>query len=387
MLPLKASFTKPSLNMKRAFSLFGALCANLVIASLIASLACAQPDTGGFGVMPLSRGGTNSKTGSITGSGALTFTAGGANNDINLTPAGTGGVVVSTSNGVRSAAGFWLSGGSNTGGTGIYLPSSNVIAFWANNAEKARLAQSGNWLFGNTTDGTGKIQLLGTSGTSTDGITFATDLNFYRYGAGSAKFDTASGTAVFAVANSGTMGVELLANGVDGYITARGNMNLRSNSGTTFLTGDSSQNVQIVKTVTSYNGIATAGNGLSSVQAAGRFTAQTAAKASVATYTLGASDASFIVSANVLVTTATSHNFTVTCAYTDEGNTARTLTFNFSSLAGVLATTIINTGGAVPYEGVPAHIRCKASTAITIATTGTFTTVTYNVEGIIQKVQ
>ena len=118
----------------------------------------------------------------------------------------------------------------------------------------------------------------------------------------------------------------------------------------------------------------------------GRSTAQTAAVASVATTTLGGSDGSFVVSANVLVTTSTTHNFTVTCAYTDEGNTARTLTFNFSSLAGVIATTIINTGGAVPYEGVPMHIRCKASTAITIATTGTFTTVTYNVEGSIVQI-
>lgn len=118
----------------------------------------------------------------------------------------------------------------------------------------------------------------------------------------------------------------------------------------------------------------------------GRATAQTAANASVATYTLGATDASYEVSANVLVTTATTHNFTVTCAYTDEGNTARTVTFNFSSLAGVLATAIINTGGTVPYEGVPLHIRCKASTAITIATTGTFTTVAYNVEGVIKQI-
>ena len=118
----------------------------------------------------------------------------------------------------------------------------------------------------------------------------------------------------------------------------------------------------------------------------GRATAQTAAVTSVATFTLGAADASCEVSANVLVTTSTTHNFTVTCAYTDEGNTARTLTLSFSSLAGVIATTIINTGGAVPYEGIPMHIRCKASTAITIATTGTFTTVTYNVEGVIKQV-
>lgn len=137
-----------------------------------------------------------------------------------------------------------------------------------------------------------------------------------------------------------------------------------------------------------YNNVATAGWGHPAIYAAGRVTAQSAANASIATYTLPAADGSFIVSANVLVTTATTHNFTVTCAYTDEGNTARTLTFTFSNVGGTLATSIINTGGTVPYEGVPLHIRCKASTAITIATAagGVYTSVAYNAEGIIQQV-
>jgi hypothetical protein len=143
-----------------------------------------------------------------------------------------------------------------------------------------------------------------------------------------------------------------------------------------------------LRKITSYGNataVATAGWGVPAIYSAGRATAQTAANASVATYTNGATDGSFEVSANVLVTASTTHNFTVTVAYTDEGNTARTLTLNFASLAGVLATAIINTGGTVPYEGVPMHIRCKASTAITVATTGTFTSVTYNVEGIIKQ--
>lgn len=119
----------------------------------------------------------------------------------------------------------------------------------------------------------------------------------------------------------------------------------------------------------------------------GRVTAQTAAAASVATYTLGATDGTFEVSANILITTSTTYSFNVTVAYTDEGNTARTLTLSFSTLAGVISNAAIsNLGGAVPYEGTPLHIRCKASTAITIATTGTFTSVTYNCEGIIKQV-
>ena len=77
----------------------------------------------------------------------------------------------------------------------------------------------------------------------------------------------------------------------------------------------------------------------------GRSVGATAAVASVATYTLPASDGSFLVNANVLVTTATTHSFTVTCAYTDEGNTARTQTLNFSTVAGVISNTAIGNAG------------------------------------------
>ncbi len=118
-----------------------------------------------------------------------------------------------------------------------------------------------------------------------------------------------------------------------------------------------------------------------------RATAQTAANASVATQTVGASDASFMVAANVLVTTSSAEAFTVTCAYTDESNTARTLTMPFVLLAGTTAAAVNFANGAVPYEGVSVMIRCKASTTITIATTGTFTGATYNVEGSIEKIQ
>lgn len=137
--------------------------------------------------------------------------------------------------------------------------------------------------------------------------------------------------------------------------------------------------------ISTYNSVATAGGGIPAIYGAGRATAQAAANASVATYTNGAADGSFVVSANVLITASTTFSFTVTAAYTDEGNTSRTLTLSFSNVGGTIATTIANTGGAVPYEGVPMHIRCKASTAITIATTGTFTSVTYNVEGYITQ--
>lgn len=145
-------------------------------------------------------------------------------------------------------------------------------------------------------------------------------------------------------------------------------------------------NVAIASKIANYSGINTAGLGLAVVYAGGRSTAQIAAVASVVTYTnnLGG-DGTFEISANVLVTTSTTHNFTVTVAYTDENNVARTLTLPFIQLAGTILTAITNVTGAGPYEGIVTTIRSKAATAITVATAGTFTTVTYNVEGYIKQ--
>lgn len=144
--------------------------------------------------------------------------------------------------------------------------------------------------------------------------------------------------------------------------------------------------LQITHLVSTYDAIATAGWGVPAIYGEGRFTAQNAAKATVATYTVGASDGNFIVDANVNVTTSTLHNFTVTVTYFDENNTSRTLTMGFTQLSGAtLLTAITNATGAGPYESVPYHIRCKAATAITVATVGTFTTVTYNVEATIKQ--
>jgi hypothetical protein len=140
--------------------------------------------------------------------------------------------------------------------------------------------------------------------------------------------------------------------------------------------------------ITAYNGIATAGNGVQAVVAYGRTVGATAAVASIAAFTVGAADASFEIRANVLITTATTHTFTLTCAYTDEGNSARTLTLTFGLVAGGVATTsIANGNGAVPYHGAPVTIRCKAASTITIASAagGTYTTVVYNAEGFISQ--
>lgn len=113
-----------------------------------------------------------------------------------------------------------------------------------------------------------------------------------------------------------------------------------------------------------------------------------AAVASVCAYLVGSTDASFEVAMNVLVTTSTTHTFTCQCTYTDEGNTSRTITMAFRLVGDTTAlTSSIAASATVPYNGVSQFIRCKAGTTITLLTqaAGTYTTVTYNVEGFIRK--
>lgn len=119
----------------------------------------------------------------------------------------------------------------------------------------------------------------------------------------------------------------------------------------------------------------------------GRSTGQTAAVASVATLTVGSSDATYAVSGNILVTTSGSESFSLVVDYTDEGNTARSVTIPILRIAtSGFTNATISASGAVPYPSSTLEIRCKASTSITIKTSGTFTGCTYNVQGTIAKI-
>lgn len=138
-------------------------------------------------------------------------------------------------------------------------------------------------------------------------------------------------------------------------------------------------------TFTKYNSETVMGNGVASIQSYQRASNGQTGATSLTAYTVGGADETLEITANINVTTATVHNFSVTCTYTDETNTSRTATLPFSSLTGSILNTITNAGGTGPYEGISVHIRAKASTNVTLATTGTFTTVAYNFEGIVKR--
>ncbi len=136
---------------------------------------------------------------------------------------------------------------------------------------------------------------------------------------------------------------------------------------------------------TTYAGLTSTGKGNPVIVAATRVTAQSAANASISTFTVGAADGSFEVSGNLNCTAATVLSTTLTCTYTDESNTARTMILPVQQVSGsfIAAGAITGTGA---WETPVMHIRAKAATAITILTSaGTFTSVTYTAEGIIKQ--
>lgn len=167
-----------------------------------------------------------------------------------------------------------------------------------------------------------------------------------------------------------------LPSGTNYLIVARAGV-----SGTTFEFGVTNTGmVQIVGLISSYQNVTTAGWGVGAIYASGRFTAQSAAVATVATYTPTA-DGSFVISANINVT-APATGLTATVTYKDENGTTRTDTLPFTVAAGTFTTTPTASG---EYLGVSLRIRAQSGTAITVATT--WASGTYNVESDITQVR
>lgn len=211
-----------------------------------------------------------------------------------------------------------------------------------------------------------------------------------------------SASGVVALTSAGVRSWELLSAGSAArmrYIGPTGNVNFMDfqDSGgialnaagtnqSVFVTPSGVGGLTISTKINSYNGINTAGWGAEIIQAANEVTAQAAANASIATYTVGAADGTFRVSAQLDCTAATVLSTSLFLSYTDKGNTARTMIFPVAQLAGsfIAAGAITGTGA---WETPVMHIRCKASTAITVGTSaGTFNTVLYSADAVISQV-
>jgi hypothetical protein len=111
------------------------------------------------GTLPIGSGGTGSTTGSITGSGALTFAAGGTNQSVTLTPSGTGHTILNGNVGVGTSApgsrldvnGTITLRGSTSGTITMRAPATGGTATWVLPATNGT---SGHVL---TTDGSGNL--------------------------------------------------------------------------------------------------------------------------------------------------------------------------------------------------------------------------------------
>lgn len=145
-------------------------------------------------------------------------------------------------------------------------------------------------------------------------------------------------------------------------------------------------NLDVGAKITAYNQLTTAGLGVPVIVAAATATAQSAANASIATYTVGAADGVFEVSMEMFVSAVTTLVTTMTCTYTDAGSNARTMILPVQQLAGSFIAAGAVTGTGV-WETPVMKIRAKASTAITLLTSaGTFTGVTYSASGAILQI-
>lgn len=305
-------------------------------------------------------------------SGGLTLS--GSIINIDHTPIAGGGGIVDTTVGLiiamtpaSSAAvvGETITMGANTSATGVGFKIDASASSAALVAQQITTANSATavglkFVYGGTTGGTYIL------GPASDKFNISAGL-----GAGNRSLNLTTDTT-----NNGTV-----------ILTTAGGANLTANADGSCTTGGA---LATTGKITKYNNITTAGWGTPAVYASGNPTAFTnAASGTIATYTVGAADGSFIVSGNVNVTTSTTHTFTMTCAYTDEGGTGRTLTFTFSQITGTFLTAITNITGAGAYEGVPLNIRAKASTSITIQTAagGTYTNVVYTASANIIQIQ
>lgn len=136
---------------------------------------------------------------------------------------------------------------------------------------------------------------------------------------------------------------------------------------------------------TTFAGVAATGLGVPVIVAFGRSVAATAAIASLMAYTVGAADASFEISANMNVTTATAIITNLQVNYTDEFGVAKNMIMPVAQLAGsFIAGGAITTTGA--WESPALHIRCKQTTVITaLVQTGTFTGANFNAEAILRR--
>ena len=116
-------------------------------------------------------------------------------------------------------------------------------------------------------------------------------------------------------------------------------------------------------------------------------TGLTAADTNRINYTPTAFAGIFRLSWDVDVRTSTTHNFTLVGGWKDASAAAISQTLGGFDKAGtgLVAGAITNVIGAGVYYGVCVFDIDSSATAITLSTSGTFTTVTYNIAAVLEQ--
>jgi hypothetical protein len=175
----------------------------------------------------------------LASTGFIALTASGTNQNITLTPSGTG--VVSVGSIIAGTA--FPNSQLDVNSTGVTLQATSIIDFKTGaGAQAARFQSNARFCLGTTTDSANGILQLAAHTTSAGGIGFGTDTTLYRYAPGGLVFGSAQTNTLFSFSNSsGNTGqVGFLGNNLQ-LLADVGSIILKSGN-TTALTLDASQN-------------------------------------------------------------------------------------------------------------------------------------------------
>ncbi len=134
------------------------------------------------GVLPVANGGTGTSTGSITGTGALTFAAGGSNQNVTLTPSGTGATVLNGNVGIGAtspSAKLEVQGQARSiSSTGSTTVNGTTTVDWNNGNTQTMSVACTSTTLNNMLDGGTYVLAVTETGTTQCSFT-ATGLTFY----------------------------------------------------------------------------------------------------------------------------------------------------------------------------------------------------------------
>ena len=207
----------------------------------------------------------------LAGNGSVSLRAGGTNQNITLTPSGTG--VVQIGDGASAGQLTLRTSVANTGTAALSLfstgnvdlqirNSSSNLSFFRDTTEFARFNTSNRFLLGTATD-SGALLQIGTNTTNTaGGMVFGTDTFLYRSGVNGLVFNgSGTGDTGFNIAKAGTIGLGILYDGANAYLTATAGMLLRTNGGNTALTLGTDLNATFAAGITTGGSIVCAAGG------------------------------------------------------------------------------------------------------------------------------